>query len=934
MELLGRDSDIRQFEDAIRSLRDRRPGLFLIRGSAGIGKTALLDRGRELAAEAGLATLYASGGELEREFPYGVVRQLFEQLLFSMPEDERNAALSGAAQHSAPVVAPYLPRATAGQSDDFAVVHGLYWLTVNLAQRGPLLIVVDDAHWADRYSLRFVGHLARRLEGLPIAVLMGYRPGEVEATEDVLRVVAAEPLARIVDPAPLDADAVTALLERTFGTAPEPAFVTACRSATGGNPFLVLELARALAGSGVQPTAAAAPLTDLVGPTSVAEAITARLSRVPGGALELARAVAVLGQEARLDLAAAVAGLEAATAARLADALSDALLFADSSMLSFAHPVMRSAVYDAMTPLTRSAAHARAAELLAEERADPDAVATHLLACEPTGNAGLVRALRLAAEHARDRGAPESAATYLRRAIEEGGPAARDPGLLRALGMAEKLARLPDAAQHLREAVAAAESPEAKVRIACELSEILATTGQWADSLAVLDELREEAASDHAAAVRLETQFATVASWDPKRVPEFERKIPDLLDLLDRDRDHDGDSGRLALTVAANLSMRGAAEERALSLLKQGLADGDFVREEGPDVLELQIAGSVLVNAELLDEAGELAEQILEEAHRRGSAYGFFNGTVMRARAATRAGDLDRASQDLRLAFDVMGEHGLLLGVGSMLVYGADTIAERPELADLSDFALALQCPEILEGTPIGMVIHTARGRARLSAGDLAGAAEDLTAAGLVAEAVAFFNPNALCWRSPLAIATRGSDPDRALDLARDELAEAERIGHPRAVGVALRTLGMLRADVAQLRRATEVLDRSPARLEHARALFELGAALRRANQRTEAREILRKALVGAERCGGIALAAQVRKELLAAGARPRRQALVGVDALTPSERRVAQMAASGLSNPEIAQALFVSLNTVETHLRHAFRKLDISRRTQLADVV
>jgi ATP/maltotriose-dependent transcriptional regulator MalT len=136
------------------------------------------------------------------------------------------------------------------------------------------------------------------------------------------------------------------------------------------------------------------------------------------------------------------------------------------------------------------------------------------------------------------------------------------------------------------------------------------------------------------------------------------------------------------------------------------------------------------------------------------------------------------------------------------------------------------------------------------------------------------------------------------------------------------------------LREAADLAAKAGARLEHARALVELGAALRRANQRTAAREPLRTGLDLAHRSGATRLAQRARDELLAAGARPRREALTGLEALTTSERRVAELAATGRSNPEIAQALFVTLNTVEGHLRHAYQKLSISSRDQLPDAL
>jgi DNA-binding CsgD family transcriptional regulator len=171
------------------------------------------------------------------------------------------------------------------------------------------------------------------------------------------------------------------------------------------------------------------------------------------------------------------------------------------------------------------------------------------------------------------------------------------------------------------------------------------------------------------------------------------------------------------------------------------------------------------------------------------------------------------------------------------------------------------------------------------------------------------------------------------LRLADSDLDAARRAGSPRPAGIALRTRGMLRGGqrgLDDLREAVAILRETGARLEHARALVELGAALRRANQRSAAREPLRAGLDLAYRCGAGRLAQRAATELRATGARPRRAVLTGLEALTPSERRVAELAAGGMSNPEIAQALFVTLNTVEGHLRHVYQKLAISSRGQL----
>jgi DNA-binding CsgD family transcriptional regulator len=190
-------------------------------------------------------------------------------------------------------------------------------------------------------------------------------------------------------------------------------------------------------------------------------------------------------------------------------------------------------------------------------------------------------------------------------------------------------------------------------------------------------------------------------------------------------------------------------------------------------------------------------------------------------------------------------------------------------------------------------------------------------------------------WRSEAALAQLAlGDHESAEQLAEEELELAQAFGAPRALGVAKRAAGVVAGGergVALLREAVDAFERGDARLERARSLTDLGAMLRRRNRRTEARELLREALDAAHRSGAKRLADQAETELRATGARPRRIVLTGVDSLTASERRIAELAGQGLTNREIAQALFVTARTVEGHLTSVFRKLQLSSRSELS---
>jgi DNA-binding CsgD family transcriptional regulator len=228
--------------------------------------------------------------------------------------------------------------------------------------------------------------------------------------------------------------------------------------------------------------------------------------------------------------------------------------------------------------------------------------------------------------------------------------------------------------------------------------------------------------------------------------------------------------------------------------------------------------------------------------------------------------------------------------------------------------------------------LHVARDRPREALVDF------LSAGGLLLEKLSMPGPGIFPWRSGAALAAHATGQlDQALELAREDLALSRKVGAPGMIGRALRTLGLITGGsdgLELLRQATDSLVRSQARLEQVRALLDLGGALRRAGHRSDARDPLRRGLALAENGGASALRERARVELAAAGARPRKLLRTGRDALTPSELRVAMMAADGLKNREIAQSLFVTTKAVEAHLHHSYQKLDISSRAELHDAI
>jgi hypothetical protein len=425
----------------------------VVEGTAGIGKTRLLAEARAIAGSAGMGVLAARGGELEGNFAYGIVRQLFEPLLAVAAPDLRAELLSGPAALIASLVGASRPAASqdAAAEGSFAILHGLYWLAANVALHQPTMLAIDDLHWADTPSLRWLLYLTRRLEGVPLLVVAGTRPPEGEGHDPLLVAeLIADPQVAAIRPQPLGRASIAVLARELHGLEPDQAFSAALQTATGGNPLFVGAVLDAVAREGTSPTAAHAPRLLELGGQGVARAVGLRLARLPPEALALLRAASVLGDGAELRHAAALAGLAAGQLGPAAAALVRLDLLRREDPLEFFHPVVRRAVYQTLDVVERDAGHRSAAELLLAAGAPPESAAGHLLRVAPGADPLVVSTLRQAAERSLAQGAAEAAVGYLARALQERlDPPARAEVLVE-LGLAERRTNGPAAADHLR----------------------------------------------------------------------------------------------------------------------------------------------------------------------------------------------------------------------------------------------------------------------------------------------------------------------------------------------------------------------------------------------------------------------------------------------------------------------------------------------------
>ena len=385
----------------------------LVQGPGGIGKTAMLRAACAEAAQRGMRVLTARGLPLEQGFSYGIVRQLLEPVRAMAGPAEWDALFDGTAGLARRVfdgADPGTPERTREAAVPHATMHGLYWLAANLAARGPLVLAVDDVQWADAPSLRWLSHLAARIDDLPILLLLSVRTGPDEP--EVLRELRSYPACVPLELRPLRGAATAELVRAGLGDQASKELCRAAHTATGGNPFLLDALVKAVRAHGRATPDEVTVLS--LGPQPVADAVTRRMGQLGAGAIALAQVLAVLGRPAPLRYVAVLADIELLQAALLTDQLRAAGVLSSGALLEFEHPIVRTAIYDSIPPGTRAMTHAHAAALLRADGADAELVGGHLLRSEAAADPAVVTALRAAAAAAADRGSPEAAAQYLR----------------------------------------------------------------------------------------------------------------------------------------------------------------------------------------------------------------------------------------------------------------------------------------------------------------------------------------------------------------------------------------------------------------------------------------------------------------------------------------------------------------------------------------
>jgi DNA-binding CsgD family transcriptional regulator len=930
--LLERESELARLTDTLRSASSSRGRLTLIEGHAGIGKSRLLAELRSRADAA--VVLSAQGSPLETDFPFGVALQLVEPAIARATPAERTALLSGAAAAAKPLLEGAAAPPAGVDERLFSIVHGLFWLIANIAQREPLLVCVDDAHWVDPPSLRLVAYLAERVEDLAVSLVVAARPDMRGPARELMRRLRTLPGTTILRPAPLTPEAVETLV-KVHEPAADPGFCAACAELTGGNPLLVVELLDEVQRQGLPADATASTRLQHLVPDRLADAVTARLAALPAAAQHVASASAVLGEDADLRHALAVAELHAADGLEAADALVRAGLIddvePDAARLRFLHPLVAAAVRERLTPVEAGRLHRRAARTLHRAGAAPERVAMHLVAAPPAAEDWAFRALLDAGARALGEGAPESAVRWLGRAVEEAPHREHRAEALAALGRAELALGRPESRRHLAEAARLEERPETRASVLLELGRAQTNAGALEEAAETLERARAELPADAPLAKEATAAWITVARHLPHLHDAARARTRELL-ARPRPTTH---GERVLLAAASNhAAFAGEPHGRVLDLARRALDDGRLLAEETASGLSWTIAVAALGWAEDFDAVRETVEAALADARSRGSIAGFATASYARSYAALQLGRVADAAADSAQAVDLHPDPDWTLQpFACVQLAWAELERDDP---DAATEALDRCSPDDRWATaPVYMLVLQARGRIALSRGQPQDALALLEEAGRRATAVEMLNPAVVPWRAPAVLAClRLGDRGRAAALAAEQLELARRFGAPRAISEALRSAGLAargQDSLPLLTEAVDVLADSPAALERAGALVDLGGAQRRAGDRAAARATLRSGLALAQACGAVACARRADAELEAAGARPRRRELRGPGSLTPGELRVAKMAAAGMTNREIAQELFVTMKAVQYHLGNVYRKLDVPGRDDLA---
>jgi DNA-binding CsgD family transcriptional regulator len=922
--LTERSVELWVLRSAMRRLLDGDGGVVVLDAAAGLGKTALLEHVAQAATDAGCAVRQAAPGPLERHFSFGVVRALLEAPLREASADRRAAMLEGVA---APAGALLLDGTVPLRDATMMFAHSALWLCSAMAEERPLVLIVDDAQWADRASLEVLAYLARRTDDLPLLIAIGARGDDPDAPSGLLRQLGGGG-STVLHPQRLTPRGAARLIQRVApGTSVE--VCRRCHASVAGNPWLLGELARQIAVHG--PEAIDAAGDDAPPISAIARnVVRRRLAELAPSDRAVVEALAVIGEGAPPHVVAAVAGVEVDELSPALDALQAAGLLAPDGR-RFAHELIAAAIGADLPPAARERLHRETARALIRAGAGTDTIASHLVQCPPHADPAVSELLQRAAAEAAQRGAPRTAAAYLERALCERAPGEDRGHMLAQLAMAAFDAGLPNSQGRLLEALDEAHDRASRIDVLTRLA-MLSILDGGDPGLAHLFDRELAAEADPDARLAIEAAALDMLLMIPNRHQERARRVA-AIDLF---AIRDPVVQRVVIAHRALLAAEGGTPNAAASAALAGAAlDGDHLLDEASRRGAYRFAVGALVMTDHADAAREAIARLREHAAARGSLRLRAAAAWHAAELALRCGRIADAENEARMVFSLVDSDVNMLTGGATGVLVC-ALAERGEFQEARDILHERGFDGSLGRMPWDAGIRHARARLWLTEGDFERAYTEACETGALREAEGCPNPAWSTWRSTAALAlAHMGRREEAATLADAELALAERFGAPVPIARALHARAVAEADpaarIALCERALRVATGAPALLESIRARLELGGTLRYVGRRVEAREALRPALADADTVGAVLLAQRARRELVATGLRPRQAAVEGAAALTPRQRQVCDLAANGKGNRAIAQELFLSIKTVETHLAAGYRKLGVNTRAELA---
>ncbi|MBB5803670.1 DNA-binding NarL/FixJ family response regulator [Saccharothrix ecbatanensis] len=931
--ILERDDDLSRCSAVLDAVRSRVGATVVVEGPAGIGKSEVVAQVCAEAAVRGIVPLAVRGNHRDRTMAFGAARTLLARWVTGHPARDQRALFAGAAEFAR--VPLGVPRP--GRHNPASVIgltEALYWLVVNatsLVGEGRedegLLLAVDDAHWLDEESLSWLEFLGDRLTGLPVVVLLAYRPHESHAAALARIALRAE---EVIRPRPLGPDAVRTIISRGLPSrqAVDERFCAAFLERSGGNPFYLRWMLDVARERGLKPTASDVEAVGTLTPRNVVMYLNERLGGLGPDARRLAQAIAVLGPGSPLGDAARLADLAPEEAKLQYDRLCNAAILSPAPTSDFHHPIIRSAVYDDMDPSLRSDVHLEAARLLHDRHAASEAVAAHLLHVHADADPWVVDRLDEAASEAWASGLSTTAARYLHRAVDEPPPPDQRGRVRLRYGQALALGPVAAALPELLAAYREAPDDALRTEAAIALAKTHGYAHQLGESVRMLDTAIDLCADEGLRRQALAEQLLWAAWWadDPLRADRtylLDRIVPPLT----------GDTyvERLLIALHAwSLVLRGRPRTEALTavhrVIRRGLVFADV--DKGMEVATItafihMYSGEAVV-------AHGLLEQAIEEFERDGwrgthLAFAYAN----RGRSALMCGRLSDAVADADIALRLARRSGD--GTPAEWFATGALVEALVARGDISRAATVSACGGYREQRPDAVILPVPQavlGTLLLAQGHRDQAAATLRDVGRRLDAAPMTNPAVCPWRFELARALRHSAPREAREIAATAQEQADLLDDPTTRGRALRVLAAVNPSTEHLEESARLLRDSADRWQYLQTVTDLGRALARSGHTADARRAFTEALALADECGAIALREDIARRLAVTGANadhPR-----PANALSPRLRRVAELSAEGLSEAEIAHKVVLSLETVRTLVHEAHARMNTTSRAEL----